>query len=54
MPHVAEVAGTIERVKARVGEFGRVADVVEPRGGFEQFGVVAEDGARERACAATP
>ena len=42
--YVAEVAGTIERMKARVGEFGRVADVVEPRGGFEQISVVAKDG----------
>jgi hypothetical protein len=32
---VAEVAGTTEWMKAPVGEFGRVADVVEPGGGFE-------------------
>ena len=41
--HVAQVPGTIERMKPRVGEFGRVADVVQPRGGFEQLGVVTED-----------
>ena len=44
MLYVAEVAGAIERMKARVGEVGRVADVVKPRGGFDQVGVLAKDG----------
>jgi hypothetical protein len=41
--YVAEVVGTIKRMKARGGEFGRVADVVEPSSSFEQVGVVTED-----------
>jgi hypothetical protein len=41
---VAEVAGAVEGVKAGIYEGGGVADVVEPGGGFEEVGVVAEDG----------
>jgi hypothetical protein len=41
--NVAEVAGTVEWVKAHVGKFRRVANVMQPGGGFEQFGVVTED-----------
>ena len=43
MLDVAEVAGTVERVKACVYQLGRVADVMEPGGGFEQIGVAAKD-----------
>ena len=40
---IAEVASTIQGVKASVREFWRVADVMQPRGGFEQVGIVFED-----------
>ena len=33
--NVAEITGTIERMKAGVDEFRRVADVMQPCGGFE-------------------
>ena len=39
---VAEVAGAVQAVQAGVGEFGEVADVVQPGGGLEQVGVGAE------------
>ena len=45
---VAEVAGAVQAVQAGGGEFGEVADVVQPRGGLEQPGVRA-DGEREAA-----
>ena len=51
---VAEVAGAVQAVQAGGGEFGEVADVVQPRGGLEQTGVRADGGARLRARAATP
>jgi len=41
---VAKVPGAVELVQAGGGEVGGVADVVQPRGGFEQLGVRAEDG----------
>ena len=44
MLDVAEVAGAVQAVQAGVGEFGEVADVVQPRGGLEQTGVRAEGG----------
>ena len=37
---VAEVAGTVQAVQAGFGELGEVADVVQPRGGLDQVGVV--------------
>ena len=40
---VAQVTGAVEWVEARRGEAGRVADVVQPRGGFQQIGVSAEN-----------
>src|ERR1700730_8314200 len=56
MLDVAEVPGAVERAKVRVGEFRRVADVMQPRGSFEQVGIVTQDRSqtRERACAPTP
>ena len=39
---VAQVAGAVQAVQAGGGEFGEVADVVQPRGGLEQVGVGAE------------
>ena len=41
---VAQVPGAIELVQAREGKAGGVADVVQPRGGFQQIGVRAENG----------
>ena len=41
---VAQVPGAIEVVQAGGGEAGGVADVVQPRGGFQQIGVRAQDG----------
>ena len=41
---VAQVPGAIELVQARDGKAGGVADVVQPRGGFQQIGVSAENG----------
>ena len=41
---VAQVAGAVEWVEARGGEAGCVADVVQPRGGFQEIGVRAENG----------
>ena len=40
---VAQVPSAIERMKAGLDQLGRVADVMQPRGGFEQIGVLAED-----------
>jgi hypothetical protein len=40
---VAEVPGAVERMKAGLGQLGGVADVMQPRGGFEQIGVITED-----------
>ena len=42
MLDVAKVAGAVQAVQAGVGEFGEVADVVQPGGGLEEFGVRAE------------
>jgi hypothetical protein len=41
--HVAQVPGAIKRVKASLGQFRRVADVMQPGRRFEQVGVVTED-----------
>jgi hypothetical protein len=46
---VAQVPGSVKRVEARDDETGRVADVVQPGGGFQQVGVRAE-GWRQAAC----
>ncbi len=43
MLHVAEVPGAVERMKASLHQFGRVADVMQPRGGFKQVGVLTQD-----------
>jgi hypothetical protein len=40
---VAKVPGAVELVQPRDGEIGRVADVVQPRGGFQQISVRAEN-----------
>jgi len=39
---VAQVPGAIELMQAGGSEAGGVADVVQPRGGFQQIGVRAE------------
>ncbi len=44
--HVAEVAGSVKRVKACVGDLRAVADVVQPCRSFEQVGVVTENGCK--------
>jgi hypothetical protein len=41
---VAQVPGAVELVQAGGGEAGGVADVVQPRGGFDQIGVRAKNG----------
>jgi hypothetical protein len=41
---VAQVPGAIELVQAREGKAGGVADVVQPRGGFQEARVRAENG----------
>ena len=46
---VAQVPGAVELVQARDGKVGCVADVVQPRGGFQQIGVRAEN-RRQAAC----
>ena len=40
---VAQVARTVECVQARHGKARYVADVVQPRGGFQEIGVSAEN-----------
>ena len=40
---IAQVPGAVEPMQAGGGEAGGVADVVQPRGGFEQIGVRAEN-----------
>ena len=45
---IAEVAGAVQAMQPGLGEIGKVADVVQPGGGFEQIGVGA-DGRREAA-----
>jgi hypothetical protein len=39
---VSQVAGAVQAVQAGLGEFGEVADVVQPGGGLDQVGVGAE------------
>jgi hypothetical protein len=46
---VAQVPGSVNGVEARDDETGRVADVVQPGGGFQQVCVRAE-GWRQAAC----
>jgi len=43
VPGVAQVPGAVQGVQASGGKAGGVADVVQPRGGFQQVGVSAED-----------
>src|SRR5215472_17175431 len=38
---IAEVAGSVERVEAGVDQVGGVADIMEPRGGFEQVRILS-------------
>jgi hypothetical protein len=40
----SQVPGAVQGVQARHGQAGCVADVVQPRGGFQQIGVIAEHG----------
>ncbi len=40
---VAQVPGAVERMEARRCQAGRVADVVQPRGGFQEAGVSTEN-----------
>jgi len=44
VPGVTKEPGAIELVQARDGQAGRVTDVVQPRGGFQEIGVRAENG----------
>jgi hypothetical protein len=53
MPCVAQIPGAIELVQAREGKAGGVANVVHPRGGFQQIDVSAENRC-QAARAATP
>ena len=41
---VAEVPGAVQGVQAGHGKAGRVADVVQPRGGFQEIRIGAENG----------
>ena len=41
---IAQVAATVQGVKARRGQAGRVADVVQPRRGFQEIRIGAENG----------
>ena len=41
---VAQVAGAVQAVQAGDGQFGEVADVVQPGGGLQQPGVGADGG----------
>jgi hypothetical protein len=41
---VAQVPGAVECMQARHGKAGRVADVVQPRGGFLKIDISAENG----------
>jgi hypothetical protein len=43
VPRIAQVPGTVEGVQARHGQAGRVADVVQPRGGFQKIGISAQN-----------
>jgi len=43
VPGVAQVPGAIELMQVREGKAGRVADVVQPGGGFQQAGVRTEN-----------
>ena len=43
---VPEIAGTVERMKARSGKRGRVADVMQPGSGLDQVSGVSEDGGK--------
>ena len=40
---IAKVPSAVQGVQARHGQAGRVADVVQPRGGFQEVGVGAEN-----------
>ncbi len=40
---IAQVTGTVERVQARHSQARHVADVVQPRRGFQEIGISAED-----------
>jgi hypothetical protein len=51
---VAQVPGAVERVEACRGQAGRVADVVQPRDGFRQVSVRAENRCQAACRAATP
>jgi hypothetical protein len=46
---VAQVSGAVERVQACHDQIGRVADVVQPRGCFQEISVSAEN-RRQTAC----
>jgi hypothetical protein len=41
---VAQIPGAVECVQVRHGKAGRISDVVQPCGGFQQIGVSAENG----------
>ncbi len=46
---VAQVAGAVECMQVCYGQAERVADVVQPGGGFQEIGVSAEN-SRQAAC----
>ena len=54
VPGVVQVTGAVERVVAPRGKAGRVADVVQPPGGFQEIGVRAEYRGQAACPAATP
>ena len=41
---ITQVTGAVQAVQPGTGQFGKVADVVQPRGGFQQHGVRTESG----------
>jgi hypothetical protein len=53
VPGVAQVTGAVQDMQARHGQAGRVADIVQPRRGFQEIGIRTENGC-QAACPATP
>ena len=44
VPGVAQVTGAAQDMQARHGQAGRVADIVQPRRGFQEIGIRTENG----------
>ena len=49
VPEIAQVTGAVECMQARHGQAGRLADVVQPRGGLQEISVRAKN-RRQDAC----